>query len=280
MRKELTATEIKSIKREGIYRAGPTLYLRIAPGGSKSWVQRLTIDRARHDIGLGGYPQVSLAHARKLALQNRELAWAGGDPLALKRKSKLPTFKQAAEKAFEANRGRWRSEKTARNWEQGINKHILPVIGGLRVDQIGRKEVLRILTPIWTTKPEIARKQRNRIRAVLSWCQAHGYIENNVAGEMIDGALPPMPAVKEHYRALPYKEVPVALETVDASNSSLAGKLCFRFLVLTAARSGEVRGATWSEIDFEKKEWRIAASRMKTGTEHRVPLSGEALAGY
>ena len=278
MRKELTATEIKSIKREGIYRAGPTLYLRIAPGGSKSWVQRLTINRARHDIGLGGYPQVSLASARKLALQNRELAWAGGDPLALKRKSKLPTFRQAAEKAFEANRGRWRSEKTARNWEQGMNKHILPVIGGLRVDQIGRAEVLRILTPIWTTKPEIARKQRNRIRAVLSWCQAHGYIENNVAGEMIGGALPPMPAVKEHYRALPYQEVQAALETVDASNSSLAGKLCFRFLVLTAARSGEVRGATWSEIDFEKKEWRIPANRMKTGTEHRVPLSGEALA--
>ena len=278
MRKELTATEIKSIKREGIYRAGPTLYLRIAPSGSKSWVQRLTIDRKRHDIGLGGYPQVSLASARKLALHNRELAWAGSDPLALKRKSKLPTFRQAAEKAFEANQGRWRSEKTARNWEQGMNKHILPVIGGLRVDQIGRAEVLRILTPIWTTKPEIARKQRNRIRAVLSWCQAHGYIENNVAGEMIDGALPPMPAVKEHYRALPYQEVSVALETVDASNSSLAGKLCFRFLVLTAARSGEVRGATWSEIDFEKREWRIPASRMKTGVEHRVPLSDAALA--
>ena len=278
MRKELTATEIKSIKREGIYRAGPTLYLRIAPGGSKSWVQRLTINRARHDIGLGGYPQVSLSNARKLALHNRELAWAGSDPLALKRKSKLPTFKQAAEKAFEANRGRWRSEKTARNWEQGMNKHVLPVIGGLRVDEIGREEILRILTPIWRTRPEIARKQRNRIRAVLSWCQAHGYIENNVAGEMIDGALPPMPAVKEHYRALPYQEVQAALETVDASNSSLAGKLCFRFLVLTAARSGEVRGATWSEIDFEKREWRIPANRMKTGTEHRVPLSGEALA--
>lgn len=278
MRKELTAAEIKSVKREGIYRAGPTLYLRIAPGGSKSWVQRLTIDRKRHDIGLGGYPQVSLAHARKLASQNRELAWAGGDPLAVKRKSKLPTFKQAAEKVFEANRGRWRSEKTARNWEQGMNKYILPVIGKLRIDEIGRTEVLRILTPIWTTKPEIARKQRNRIRAVLSWCQAHGYIEHNVAGEMIDGALPPMPAVKEHYRALPYQEVPVALETVDASSSSLACKLCFRFLVLTAARSGEARGATWSEIDFEKREWRIPASRMKTGTEHRVPLSGEALA--
>ena len=159
-----------------------------------------------------------------------------------------------------------------------MNKHILPVIGGLRIDQIGRAEVLRILTPIWTTKPEIARKQRNRIRAVLSWCQAHGYIEYNVAGEMIDGALPPMPAVKEHYRALPYQEVPVALATVDASNSSLACKLCFRFLVLTAARSGEVRGAIWSEIDFEKREWRIPGNRMKTGTEHRVPLSSKALA--
>ena len=278
MRKELTAAEIKSVKREGIYRAGPTLYLRIAPGGSKSWVQRLTIDRKRHDIGLGGYPQVSLAQARKLALQNRELAWAGGDPLALKRKSKLPTFEQAAEKAFEANRGRWRSEVTAKHWERGMKKHVLPLIGKLRVDQIGREEVLSILTPIWTTKPEIARKQRNRIRAVLSWCQAHGFIEHNVAGEMIDGALPAMPAVKEHFRALPYTEVPAALETVEASAASLAAKLCFRFLVLTAARNGEARGATWSEIDVEKREWRIPADRMKTGTEHRVPLSGEALA--
>ena len=278
MRKELTAAEIKSVKREGIYRAGPTLYLRIAPGGSKSWVQRLTIDRKRHDIGLGGYPQVSLAQARKLAFQNRELAWAGGDPLALKRKSKLPTFEQAAEKAFEANRGRWRSEVTAKHWERGMKKHVLPLIGKLRVDQIGREEVLSILTPIWTTKAEIARKQRNRIRAVLSWCQAHGFIEHNVAGEMIDGALPAMPAVKEHFRALPYTEVPAALETVDASAASLAAKLCFRFLVLTAARNGEARGATWSEIDIEKREWRIPASRMKTGTEHRVPLSGEALA--
>ena len=277
MRKELTAAEIKSVKREGIYRAGPTLYLRIAPGGSKSWVQRLTIDRKRHDIGLGGYPQVSLAQARKLALQNRELAWAGGDPLALKRKSKLPTFEQAAEKAFEANRGRWRSEVTAKHWERGMKKHVLPLIGRLRVDQIGREEVLSILTPIWTTKPEIARKQRNRIRAVLSWCQAHGFIEHNVAGEMIDGALPAMPAVKEHFRALPYTEVPAALETVEASTASLAAKLCFRFLVLTAARNGEARGATWSEIDFEKSEWRIPAGRMKTGTEHRVPLSGGAL---
>ena len=278
MRKELTALEAKSIKAPGFYRAGNTLYLKITGAGTKSWIQRLTIHGKRHDIGLGGYPQVSLARARKLAFQYRELAWSGEDSFALKRKANLPTFDEAAGKTFETNRARWRSEVTAKNWEQGMKKHVLPLIGKVRVDQIGREDVLRILTPIWTSKPEVARKQRNRIRAVLSWCQAHGYIENNVAGEMIDGALPLMPAVKEHYRALPYQEVPAALETVGTSNSSLACKLCFRFLVLTAARSGEVRGAAWSEIDFEKREWRISASRMKTGTEHRVPLSSEALA--
>ena len=113
-----------------------------------------------------------------------------------------------------------------------MKKHVLPKIGELRVDKIGREQVLQVLTPIWTNTPEVARKQRNRIKAVLSWCQAHGFIEHNVAGEMIDGALPAMPAVKEHYRALPYQEVPAVLETIDASNASLVAKLCFRFLVL------------------------------------------------
>ncbi len=272
MRKELTALEAKSIKAPGFYRAGNTLYLKITRAGTKSWIQRLTIHGKRHDIGLGGYPQVSLARARKLAFQHRELAWAGEDPLALKRKTNLPTFKEAANKTFEANRARWRGEATARNWERGMKKHVLPKIGELRVDKIGREHILRVLTPIWTIKPEVARKQRNRIKAVLSWCQAHGYIEHNVAGEMIDGALPVMPAVKEHYRALPYQEVPAALETIDASNASLAAKLCFRFLVLTATRSGEARGARWSEVNLAAKEWRIPASRMKARVEHSIPL--------
>ena len=168
MRKELTALEAKSIKVPGFYRAGNTLYLKVMPAGSKSWVQRLTIHGDRHDIGLGGYPQVSLARARQLAFQNREVAWAGGDPLAEKQKTKLPTFKQAAERTFEANRARWRSEVTARNWERGMKKHVLPKIGELRVDKIGREQVLQVLTPIWTKTPEVARKQRNRIKAVLS----------------------------------------------------------------------------------------------------------------
>ena len=278
MRRKLTAIETKSIKTPGFYRAGETLYLSVTPRGSKSWIQRIIIHGRRHDIGLGGFPLVSLAEARDLAFQNRKLARSGGDPLTLKRKAKIPTFREATDKTFEANRARWRSQKTARNWEQGMAKHVLPVIGGMRVDQIRREDVLRILTPIWTEKPEIARKQRNRIRTVLSWCQAHGFIEYNVAGEAIDGALPTMPAVKEHFRALPYQEIASALETVEASGSSLAAKLCFRFLVLTATRSGEARGATWSEIDMEAKEWRIPDSRMKAGVEHLIPLSGSALA--
>ena len=278
MKKALSATEAKSTAIPGSHRAGETLYLYVAPGGSKSWVQRLTVHGRRCDIGLGGFPVVSLAQARDKAFQNRKLVRAGGDPLAEKRKARVPTFREAAEKTFEANRARWRSEKTAKNWEQGMKKHVLPVLGGLRVDRIRRKDVLCILTPIWTKIPEVARKQRNRIRTVLSWCQAHGFIEHNVAGKMIDGALPAMPAVNQHYRALPYTALPAALEIVEMSGASLSAKLCFRFLVLTATRSGEARGADWSEIDIEAKEWRIPGSRMKAGLEHRVPLSNAALA--
>ena len=122
MRKELTALEAKSIKTPGFYRASNTLYLKITRAGTKSWIQRLTIHGERRDIGLGGYPQVSLANARKLAFQYREMAWAGKDPLALKRKTNLPTFKEAADKAFKANRARWRSEVTAKKLGAGHEK--------------------------------------------------------------------------------------------------------------------------------------------------------------
>ena len=143
---------------------------------------------------------------------------------------------------------------------------------------IGREEVLRVLTPIWSAKPEAARKLRQHIRATLRWAEAHGYVEFNVAGEGISGALPTMPAVREHFRALPYAEVASALETVEASGASMAAKLCLRFVVLTAARSGEGRGATWEKIDVDTGVWRISARRMKSGGEHGVPLSDAVLA--
>ena len=273
----LTAAKIKNISDPGMYGDGGTLYLRVAPGGSKSWIQRLTIEGKRCDIGLGGYPLTSLAEARDKAFENRKAARGGGDPLAEKRKARMPTFREAAQNTFDANRPRWRSEKVAAKWWQAMEKHAFPNLGNKRVDRIGRDDVLRVLTPLWTSRPEQARKLRQSIRSTLSWAQAHGLVETNMAGEAINGALPAQPAVKEHLRALPYREVGTALETVEASASSLSAKLCFRFTVLTAARSGEARGATWDEIDLDAREWRIPAGRMKAGAEHRVPLSDAAL---
>ena len=274
---KLTVAGVRSLSKPGLYGDGGTLYLAVAPGGSKSWIQRLTIDGKRRDIGLGGFPLVTLAEARDAAFENRRLARRGGNPLADKRKAKAPTFREAAQRTFEANRGRWRNAKSARNWIQAMEKRAFPVVGSLRVDQIGREHVLRILSPIWSSRPETARKLRQRIRATLAWAQAHGHVEHNAAGEGIDGALPTMPSVRQHFRALPYQEVGAALDTVEASGASLAAKLCLRFVVLTACRSGEARGGTWDEIDEEARMWVVPASRMKVGTEHRQPLSDAAL---
>ena len=278
MKKCLTATAAKHIKDPGFYRVDVSLYLRVSPTGGKSWIQRLVINDQRQDIGLGGYPVVSLDDAKAEALANRQRLREGIDPLTEKNKARTPTFREAAEKTFQANKTRWRSEKTAANWTRGMVRYAFPVIGNMRVDQVGREQVLRILNGIWKDKPEAARKLRQRIRTVFSWCHAHGFIEHNPAGKMIDGGLQRMPVVKSNFRSLPYREVAEALKTVEATDASLAVKLCFRFLVLTAARSGEARAATWAEIDLSEKEWRIPASRMKAHNEHRVPLSDAALA--
>ena len=188
---------------------------------------------------------MTLAEARNKAFENRRLAsprWR--NPLADKRRAKVPTFRECAVRTFEANRPRWRNNKTTANWMQGMEKRVFPQIGDLPVDRIGREDVLRILTPIWTEKPEIARKLRERIRATLRWAQAHGYVENNVAGEAIAGALPAMPRIKAHFRALPYPGGRrAALATVESSGASLAGRLCLPVRrVLTASRSGGSTG--------------------------------------
>ena len=275
---KLTARTVMALNKPGRYGDGGTLYLVVAPGGSKSWVQRLTIGGKRCDMGLGGFPLVTLAEARELAFDNRRRARRGRDPRADRRRALTPTFEQAAGRALEANRARWRNAKTAAHWTVSMARHAFPVFGARGVDQIGREDVLRVLTPIWTSKPELGRKVRQRIRATLQWAMAHGYVEQNVAGEAIDGALPAMPAVVAHYRALPYAEVGRALELIEASGASLQAKACLRLVALTACRSGEARGATWDEVDVESREWRIPAPRMKAASEHRVPLSDAALA--
>lgn len=272
---KLTVKKVRAINEPGLYGDGNTLYLRVAPGGSKQWVQRLTVHGRRRDIGLGGCSWVTLAEARDAAYENRRLARRGGDPLAAKRRPAVPRFREAAERTHAAMRPRWRSEKVAVNWMQQLERHAFRRLGQLPVDRIGREDILAVLTPIWTAKPETARRVRRHIRSTLQWCQAHGFVQSNAAGEAIDGALPRMPAVKSHLRALPYRELPAALATIEASAASPNCKLALRFLILTAARSGEVRLAAWSEIDGDV--WKIPAERMKSAAEHRVPLSAAAL---
>ena len=274
---KLSATRVKALRVPGRYSDGDGLYLFIKKSGRKSWVQRITIDGRRRDIGLGAFPTVLLAQARKRASETREAIGNGRDPVADKRRPAMPTFSQAAYAVHEANKPRWRNGSHTSAWIQTLERHAFPKIGKKHIDSISRTDVLAVLTPIWSTRPETARRVRQRMRTIFRWAMANELIETNPAGEAIDGALPSMPKVKAHLWALPYQEVGSALRTVDASQTSLASKHCLKFLVLTAARSGEARGATWDEIDFEGATWTIPGSRMKAGMEHRVPLSDQAL---
>ena len=278
---KLTVLKVKSLHEPGKYGDGDGLYLNIAKGGTRSWIQRIVIDGRRRDVGLGGFPAVALAQARRRAQENRAAVADGADPIAdkheAKRRAAVPTFREAAGAVLELNRPRWKNAKVAKNWAQQLERHAMPTLGTIPVDHITPVDVLTTLTPIWTGRPETARRIRQRTRTIFKWCMAHGYRPDNPAGEVIDGALPAQPAVKQHFRALPYNEVGAALAMVDTSGASPSAKLCFRFLVLTAARSGESRGATWKEIDLEAATWTISADRMKGGRAHKVPLAGAAL---
>ena len=276
----LTHTKAKALKEPGRYGDGGGLYLVVSKGGSKKWVQRIVVHERRRDIGLGGFPAISLAKARERASEHREVVVEGRDPVNEKRRPapRVPTFREAAAAVVEINAPRWRAPEHATNWSQSLERHAMPRLGDMPVDRITRGDVLAVLTPIGGTRQETARRVRQGIRAVMRWAVAQGHRDDNPAGEGIDGALPPMPAIQAHFRALPYQEVPAALETIAASAAGVAAKACFEFLVLTAARSGEARGATWGEIDLDARLWTIPAERMKGGVEHRVPLSEAAVA--
>ena len=271
----MTAARLKTLKTPGRYRCDPSLYLFVKPTGTRSWVQRLVVDGVRREIGLGGYPDVTLTEAREQAAENRRLARRGGNPLVKVRQT--PTFGRAAKLTYDAKRARVTRQASAA-WLAVLERYAFPFLGERRVDRIEQGDVLRVLQPVWTTKPPTARKLRAAIRATFAWCQAHGHVEANPAGGAIDGALPAMPAVKEHFRALDYRDVPAALARLDGATASSPVRACLRFVALTAVRSSEARLATWSEIDLEAREWRIPAARMKMRVEHRVPLSAAACA--
>ncbi len=275
---KLTVAKVKSLNAPGRYADGGTLYLHIGPTGSKSWTQRLVVQGVRRDLGLGSVRFVTLREAREQAFANQKTARLGGDPRADRRRARIPTFEEAAKATIAANRGGWRAaETTAKKWARVLETYVMPVFGSKPVDQVGRDDVLGVLVPLMSAKPEAGRKARQYIRGVLAHAMAHGHVSQNVAGEVVDAALPAAPAVRRHHRAVPYDAVGASLTVIESSGAGEAVKSALRFIALVACRASEARLAKWEEVDVEAGEWRIPADRAKNGVEHRVPLSAPAL---
>ncbi len=272
----LTARRAETLRKPGRYQAGDTVYLVVAQGRTgrinKRWVQRLHVQGKRRDLALGTYPSVSLSEARERAHGNRLTAKRGGDPVG--RVSRVPTFGAVSEKVDQGGQWRGRTRETRR---RTLARYAAALMGR-RVDQIDRAAVLSVLGPVYRDKPPTGKLLRGWIRGVLAAAQALGHVDVNPAGEVIDAALPKTPKTREHRKALPYADAPAALEAVEASGAGPTVKALIPFVALTAVRSGEARGARWSEIDLEGAVWRIPAARMKAGAEHRVPLSRAAVA--
>ena len=277
----LTARFVATVTQPGRYRDGPGghgLGLLVTPTGARCWFQRIVIRGKSCDLGLGGYPLVSLAEARNKAFENRKLARAGGDPLALKRRADVPTFAAAAARVHEIHGPGWRNPKHAAQWLSSLREYAFPQFGERPVSDVTAQDVMAVLLPIWHSKPETAKRVRQRIGVVMRWVIAEGHRLDNPAGEILTAALPRHNGGPRHHRALPYGEVAGAIAAVRASGAGISTRLAFEFLVLTAARSGEVRLAAWDEIDVEARVWTVPGERMKAGREHRVPLCARALA--
>ena len=273
----LSDRRVRTEKRTGMHADGNGLYLRVDPSGAKRWVQRIVVRGKRRNLGLGGFPLVSLREAREKALTNRKLAREDGDPFEEKNRRSIPTFAEAARQVIDFHRPTWSNAKHIYQWEMTLSAYVFPKIGGRRVNQVTGEDVLSTLTPIWTTKPETARRVKQRISAIMDWAVANGYRTDNPAGKAMTQVLPRRGRITTHHRTVPYSEVERVLHLVRESNAAPVTKLSFEFLVLTAARSGEVREAKWEEVDFVSKTWIVPGGRMKAGREHRVPLSERAV---
>ena len=278
--KQLSAAFVRSVTRPGRYGdgyGGFGLSLLVKPMSSgrlsKSWSQRVRINGSAANLGLGVYPIVTLADSRRKAITNRRLIERGQDP----RGGGVPTFAEAVEKVIELHRKTWKpGGKSEAQWRASLERYATPTLGRMTVDKISTADVLAALIPIWNERRVTAERVRNRIGAVMRWAVAKGYRGDNPAGDAIAAALPRSGVRKQHFPSLPHRQVAAALATVEASAAWVGLRLAFRFLVLTATRSGDVRGARWEEIDGDT--WTIPSTRMKAGREHRVPLSREALA--
>lgn len=278
---KLTALKAKALKAPGRHSDGNGLVLFIKESGAKSWVLRIQVDGKRRDFGLGAFADVSLSEAREKADELRRQYRSGVDPVAARRAAKLPntsipTFREAATQAHREHEGGWKNAKHKAQWLTSLEAYAYPAIGDLTVDRIEGPAVRDLLAEIWLSKPETARRVRQRIGTVLDWAYAKGFRQAEAPMRSITKGLPRQPKKDNHFAALPYEQAPAVMTKLAESNT--VGRLALRFLILAAARSGEVRGATWKEIDQEEGLWMIPGDRMKAGKPHIVPLPPAASA--
>jgi integrase len=284
----LSAVAVGRLNEPGMYAVGgvPGLHLRLLPSGAKTWILRVMVEGKRADMGLGGFPAVSLADARAAGKDLRQQIASGGNPVAERHaqraeRAAAQTFAQAAEAYITAHAPGWKNAKHAAQWRSTLDTYAMPVLGALLARQIELRHILAVLSPIWETKTETASRLRSRMELVLDWATAHGQREGLNPARWrghLDKLLPkPSKVAKtQHHAALPVGEVGAFVGRLRQQDGM--GARALEFAILTAARSGEVRGATWGEIDLVAGVWAIPGGRMKAGRDHRVPLSGAALA--
>jgi len=283
----MTALDVRR-RAPGLHADGEVrgLYLRVSERGSRGWLLRFMLRGRRRDMWLGSSSDLSLAEARESARAARQLLRAGIDPIEHRQRARVEqtrreglrvwTFEKAAGEVHATLAPGWKNDKHAAQWINTLTAYAFPKLGDRPVAEIGVADVLDVLRPIWTTKHETARRVRQRLDAVMRWAVAHGYAAHNPVDAACE-LLPKQRKQVEHHAAMAYRGVPGFMKALAALEVS-ASRLALEFVILTAARSGEVRGATWDEIDLKTATWTIPAARMKANRAHRVPLSPQALA--
>ena len=277
--KRLSALAVKAADKPGRYGDGEGLFLVVGKSGGKSWIVRVQKSGRRRDIGLGSASKVPLKLARERAALVRSQVEVGIDPVLERRKRNgIPTFEEAANQVHEEHKKGWRNGKRQAQWLATLKAYAFPAFGQVAVSEIETSAVRDALAAIWLTKPETARRLRQRIVTVVDWAVGKGFRDQGLALPVLDRALPKQRARVKHHAALPYAQLPAFMDLLRRRESM--GRLALEAVILTAARSGEVRLSRWSEIDLEMRAWTIPASRMKAGREHVVPLSDDAVAVF
>ena len=273
----LTATKIKNLKEPGVYPDGDGLSLYLSKQNRGWWKVRIQINGRRHDIGLGSMILVSLAEAREESVRVRKMVRKGIDPVVERARARLviPTFKDAAVKVQAELKVGWKNGKHQAQWLQKLQVHVFPYLGKRLVSDIEGPVIRDTLAPIWLSKPETARRVRQRIGVVLDWSYAKGYRSSEAPLRSISRGLPRQKRQNRHFAAMPYEAIPDFM--VELRSRLSVGRVALEFLILCASRSGEVRGALSSEISLAKRLWSIPPERMKMEKQHLVPLSSQAL---